>query len=182
MKKIGFQTRGWLKGFHILFSSFWVGAGFCMVLLAFVKGYVTNGDELWAVNKSIKLIDDFIIIPSALGCFITGILFSSLTNWGFFKHKWITVKYVITFAAILFGTFFLGPWVNGMEAISSLEGIQSLQDPSYMHYAEMNKYFGPLLAVILTVTLFISVLKPWGKKVVNENNISKTITSYKHPK
>ncbi|MEL7563765.1 MAG: DUF2269 family protein [Dehalobacterium sp.] len=165
MKKIGIRTRGWIKGFHILFSALWVGAAFCMMLLAFVKGHITNGDELWVINKSIKLIDDFIIIPSALGCLITGIMFSTLTNWGFFKHNWITIKYIITFTTILFGTFFLGHWVNGMEAISASDRLLSLQNPSYVHYAEMNKYFGTLQAVILAVTLFISVLKPWGKRV-----------------
>jgi len=161
--KIGSRARNWLKGFHLLLAGTWVGAAFCMLLLGVVQGHITNGEELWAVNKSIQLIDDFIIIPAALGCLITGIMFSSLTNWGFFKHKWIIVKYIITFATILFGSFFLGPWTNGMEAISAAQGILALQDLNYLHYAAMNKYFGPLQAFILVATLFISVLKPWGK-------------------
>lgn len=164
MKTIGLKTRNWLKTIHILFACLWIGAAFCMLLLAPVRGPITNGDELWAFNKAVKLIDDFIIIPSALGCLITGILFSLFTNWGFFKHKWITVKYIIAFGTILFGAFCLGPWVNGMEAISLSVRILALQDPAYMHYVAMNKYFGPLQTSILAVTIYISVFKPWGKR------------------
>jgi uncharacterized membrane protein len=171
LKKISLQARNWLKGFHILFACSWVGAAFCMILLTSVRGHITTGDELWAVNKSIKLIDDFIIISSAFGCLITGILFSFLTNWGFFKHYWITTKYVITVVTMLFGTFYLGPWVNGMEAISAVDRMLALHNPTYTHYAQMIKYFGPLQAVILAATLFISVLKPWGKRVDKKKTI-----------
>ncbi|SHK46865.1 DUF2269 family protein [Desulforamulus aeronauticus] len=164
MKTISLTGKAWLKGFHIFFACLWIGAAVSMMLLAFVRGHISNGDELWAVNISIKLLDDFIIIPSAIGCLITGILFSWLTNWGFFKFNWIVVKYIINIAAILFGTFFLGPWVNGMEAISKVERLLSLQNVTYLHYAKMNIYFGTLQALILILAVFISVFKPWGKK------------------
>jgi len=164
MKTIGSTGRAWLKGFHIFFACLWVGTAISMILLAFVRGHISNGDELWAVNTSIKLLDDFIIIPSAFGCLITGILFSWLTNWGFFKFNWIIVKYIINIAAILFGTFFLGPWVNGMEAISETERLSALQNTTYLQYAKMNIYFGTLQALTLIVAVFISVLKPWGKR------------------
>lgn len=134
-----------------------------MLLLSLVKGPISSGDELWAFNRSVQIIDDYIIIASALGCLITGILFSIFTNWGFFKHRWITVKYVITIFTILVGTFFLGPWVNGIEAISFSAREFALYDPIYMHYVKMINYFGPVQAVILTAALFISVFKPWGK-------------------
>lgn len=168
MKTIGLTGKAWLKGFHIFFSCLWIGTAVSMMLLTFVRSHITNGDELWAVNTSIKLLDDFIIVPSAFGCLITGILFSWLTNWGFFKFNWIIVKYCINIAAILFGTFFLGPWVNGMEAISDAERLSALQNVTYLNYSKMNIYFGSLQAFTLILAAFISVFKPWGKREIKK--------------
>jgi hypothetical protein len=164
MKKLGLTGKAWLKGIHISLACVWIGAAASMILLNFVRGHISTGDELWAVNASIKLIDDYLIIPSAIGCLITGILFSCFTNWGFFKFNWIIVKYVINIAAILFGTFFLGPWVNGMEAISEVERLAALQNTTYLGYQKMNLYFGSLQAFLLIVAAIISVFKPWGKR------------------
>ena len=74
MKKLGLKGRAWLKGFHIFFCCAWIGTALSIVLLGFVKGHTPNGDELYAVNASIKLIDDFIIIPAALGLSYYGVV------------------------------------------------------------------------------------------------------------
>jgi hypothetical protein len=163
MKKLGNKGKAWLKGIHIFFVCLWVGTAVSMMLLNLVRGHIVNGDELWAVNASVKLLDDFIIIPSAIGCLITGILFSWLTHWGFTKFYWIIFKYVIVIATILFGTFFLGPWTNGLEAISEVEHILALKNPIYITYAKMIMYFGSLQALIIIILIFISIFKPWGK-------------------
>jgi len=162
MKKLGLKGRAWLKGFHILFCCAWIGAALSIVLLGLVKGHTSNGDELYAVNASIKLVDDFIIIPAALGSLITGLLICWLTNWGFFKHKWVIVKWIMTIGQILFGTFFLGKWTNGATAIADMKRALSLQNQTYLYFREMSNNFGSVQAFLLIVVIFISVLKPWG--------------------
>jgi uncharacterized membrane protein len=92
VKKLDLKDKACLKGFHIFFVCAWIGTALSIVLLGFVKGNTPNGDELYAVNASIKLIDDFIIIPAALGSLITGMLICWLTNWRLFKFKWVIVK------------------------------------------------------------------------------------------
>ncbi len=164
MKRLGFAGKTWLKGFHIFFACMWIGAAASMVLLSFMRNHISNGEELWAVNMSVKLIDDYIVIPAAMGSLITGLLFSWLTNWGFFKFNWIIIKYIINISAVLFGTFYLGPWTNGMEAISKVEGLLALQNTVYLHHAEMIRYFGTLQALVLIFAAFISVIKPWSKR------------------
>lgn len=164
MKKLSLKGRAWLKGFHIFFCCAWVGTALSMLLLGFVKGQTPNGDELYAFNASIKLLDDFIIIPAALGSLVTGLLICWLTNWGFFKFKWIVFKLISTIAQILFGTFWLGPWTNGATAISGAERAMALQNHTYAYFREMGNLFGSLQALLLIIVVFISVLKPWGKK------------------
>ena len=72
MKKLGVKGKSWLKGFHVFFACAWVGTGISMMLLAIINGHIQNGDELYAVNASIKQLDDYIIIPAAFGSLITG--------------------------------------------------------------------------------------------------------------
>lgn len=164
MARIGVKGQKLLKGVHLFFVCAWIGAAMSMILLGLTRGHIANGDELYAVNASIKVIDDLIIIPAALGTLITGLLFSLLTNWGFVKHNWIIFKLIITVVQILFGTFFLGPWVNGFTAISDAERLQALQNAVYLYDTRMNMYWGSLQVLMLIFVVFISVYKPWGKR------------------
>jgi len=111
-----------------------------------------------------KVIDDFIVIPSAFGTLITGLLFSWFTPWGFFKFKWITVKWIVIVIQILLGSFCLGPWLNGAVAIADAERINALQNQTYLYLSQMNQYFGMLQMVLLVLVVFVSVYKPWGKR------------------
>ena len=139
-----------------------------MLLIHFTND-PASGDELYGYISSIKLIDDYIIIPVAMGSLISGLLISILTNWGFFKFRWVTVKWIATIVFILFGTFWLGPWVNGMEHIVKTERIAALQNEIYLYNRQMNTFFGCIQASSLIVLLFISVLKPWKKKKPTRN-------------
>lgn len=162
--KLGQRGRNWLLGFHIFFNCAWIGTAMSMVLLMFIKGTPSNGDELYAVSAAIKLMDDFIIIPAALGSLVTGLLFCWLTNWGFTKFYWIILKWVTTIVLIVFGTFWLGPWTNGIAAMSDKMRLMALQDPVYLHFREMSLIFGTSQLVVLLVLIFITALKPWGRR------------------
>ncbi|MEI7645033.1 MAG: hypothetical protein WCJ55_12225 [Chloroflexales bacterium] len=161
-KKLGSTGRTWLKGFHVLFSAAWVGAATCMILLHFAS-HPATGSEAHGVLAALKLIDDWVIIPSAVGTLFTSLLISWLTPWGFFKWRWVTVKWVITISVMLFGTFFLGPWLNGMEAMSAADPQFVLQNPAFLSSRQlMSIAVGPQLLLLFFV-VFISVLKPWKK-------------------
>ncbi len=162
MLRLNLKARIWIKCFHIFFACAWVGAAICMVLLTLIKRQPVSGDEIYAIDASLKILDDYIIIPAALGSLLTGILFSCFTNWGFFKFDWITVKWILTVASILFGTFFLGPWNNTAAAVSYTERILSLDNSVYLHCKQMLSIFGVLQSAVLIILVFISVLKPWG--------------------
>ncbi|MCF8095947.1 MAG: hypothetical protein K9J79_11375, partial [Desulfobacteraceae bacterium] len=131
MLKLKAKGLKWVKFFHMITVACWVGGGVSLLLLYFLKGGGTDGGVLYGINKSIHHIDIYVVvIPGAIGCLITGLIYSSLSNWGFFKHKWLIFKWIVTVAAILSGTFFLGPWETKMMEISGDLGIASLNDPA----------------------------------------------------
>ncbi|SMB83460.1 conserved hypothetical protein [Desulfonispora thiosulfatigenes DSM 11270] len=166
MAKLGVKGTKTLKGIHLFFVCAWLGAGISLFMLGLFKGSITNGDELYAMNLATKIIDDYLIIPAAMGTLLTGIIYSIFTRWGFFKFKWITFKYIITVAQILFGSFFLGPWLNEAIKIVDLERSAALQNLTYLHNSQMNLYLGAVQMSLLVVVIFISIYKPWGKKKV----------------
>lgn len=163
MKKFSAKGQKWLKCFHLLFVSLWVGGVIAMVLMIYLMK-ANDGMELYGIDISKKFIDDYIIIPGGIGSFVTGLFYSIFTNWGWFKHRWITTKWAITLFGIIFGTFWLGPWLNAMPPISMQKGLGALSDTTYMHSQQMLLAWVPLTLVLVLFALFISVLKPWRKK------------------
>lgn len=162
MVKLKAKGLKWLKGFHLIAVSCWVGGGVALILLYFLKNGVNDGNVLYGINQSIHHVDiAVVVIPGAFGCLITGVLYSSFSNWGFFKHTWMIFKWIVTIVAILFGTFFLGPWETAMMDISGKLGMTSLSNSEYLYNEKMNLIFGTLQILVLMITIFISIFKPW---------------------
>jgi uncharacterized membrane protein len=165
MKKLSPKGVKWLKGFHLIAVSCWIGSAVSLLALYFLKSGITDGNVLYGVNRSIHQVDmNIVVIPGAVGSLLTGLIYSVFTHWGFFKHSWLTFKWIVTVSAILFGTFFLGPWETAMMDISGKIGIASLSDPAYIYNQQMNLMFGTVQVVVLIITIFVSILKPWKSK------------------
>jgi len=171
MIKLNTNGLRWLKGFHLIAAASWVGGVVSLMLLYFLKKGISDGGVLYGINQSIHHVDMWVVVtPGAFGCLSTGLIYSIFSNWGFFKHKWLVVKWIITIVAILSGTFFLGPWETGMLEISGKLGAAALRDPAYLYNEKMNFIFGVVQCFLLMLTLFISVFKPWKKKNVHNTD------------
>jgi len=164
MKKLSPEGQRWLKSFHCLFACMWVGAAIVLSVKQFFVN-PSNGGELYGITSTMDFVDIFIIIPGAIGVFLTGLMYSILTNWGWFKHNWITVKWIICLYGIIFGTYPLGPWMGSLADISKEQGMGALLNPTYIHNRIMLYTFGTFQAITLIFAVFITPLKPWKKKV-----------------
>lgn len=174
MPRIKAKGLRWLKGFHLIAVSCWVGGAVALILLYVLKDGVTDGGVLYGINRSIHHVDMLVVvIPGAFGCLVTGLIYSSFSNWGFFKHTWLIFKWIVAVAAILFGTFFLGPWETTMMEISGKLGMSSLSDQTYLYNEKMNLIFGIIQALLLMVTIFISIFKPWKAKKTKDKSMER---------
>ena len=163
MKKLSARGQKWLKGFHVVFGCVWLGSAVCLAVVQFFIN-PSDGKELYGINSTIHFMDYFILVPGAPGVFLTALIYSIWTNWGWFKHKWIIVKWVICLYGIIFGTYPLGPWQTGMTLISQQKGMAALLDPTYLHNQNMLYIFGTFQTATLLFAVFLSTLKPWKKK------------------
>jgi uncharacterized membrane protein len=167
MAKAGKRGQKILKILHLIFVCLWVGGAVTFNVLLLGLGPAESGKELLGYNLAAKLVDDNVIVIGAMGSLITGILISLCTNWGFFKHRWIAAKYVLTVFCIVVGIVILGPTVNDQPSITELLGLAALEDPVYAQNRLASIVGGMGLVVCILFMLVISVLKPWsGKKVV----------------
>jgi uncharacterized membrane protein len=163
MKKLGPKGQRWLKGFHSLFACAWIGADLSLC----VKNHFinpTSAGELFGIVATMDFINKFLVIPGAMGVFLTGIVYSIWTNWGWFKHNWITVKWAICIFVIGFGTYPLGPWMTSLVEIAGDQGLAALSDPTFVSNRLYLHIFGTLQISTLILAVFLSALKPWKKE------------------
>jgi hypothetical protein len=168
MQKLSVKQKNWLLSFHVAFGGIWFGTALCMIVIAWNNRNTPNGDELYAINSILKLLDDFVIIPSANLSLLTGGLLCWLTIWGFFKHYWVIAKWIATLTLIIVGTIWLGPWVNAMTAISETERLQALQNSLYMFDLKAVLVGAIIQTSCVLGIIIISVLKPWGRRIVKK--------------
>jgi hypothetical protein len=150
----------WLKGAHLLFVCLWVGGALGVMVIQNGGG---TDEALFGRDVAARLVDDFVVIPGAMGSLLTGLVYSLFTPWGFFRHRWVAVKWFITLYGVLFGTFFLGPWLNSLAPVSAKLGGGAMGDYAYMRARDLNSFWGGVQICTLLFALVISVLKPWRK-------------------
>ncbi|MCP3926707.1 MAG: hypothetical protein GY714_29450 [Desulfobacterales bacterium] len=173
MTKLSIKQQKWLKLIHILFACLWVGGSIAVTLMHFLMN-ATDGMQLYGINLSMKFVDDFIIIPGATGSFLTGLLYSIFTKWGWFKHRWITIKWIINLYGVVFGTICLGPWLNSLPPIAKKEGLNALTNITYINNQKMLCIWGSFQAITIIFAVYLSILKPWRK---TRSNSPKSIKS-----
>jgi len=161
--KLSINNQKWLKVLHVYLGGIWGGGA--ASLFAIHCLYPTNsGPELYARNMAMIYIDNYIIIPAAIGSCLTGLLYSHLTNWGYLKYYWVIIKWIFTITFIVIGFFWLIPWLNNMLEVSTTMRSFSVIDPSRYDVA-MTIHLA--MTIVQTVLLFfiviISIFKPWGR-------------------
>lgn len=80
-----------------------------MALVSIMLGVQPQGvEQMYAVAKDHLVIDKFFLIPGGIGIVLTALIYSIFTKWGFFKVKWVGVKWVLTVVLVLIGKIYMG--------------------------------------------------------------------------
>ncbi|MBL8097492.1 MAG: hypothetical protein JNL73_25150 [Anaerolineales bacterium] len=154
LKRIGYAI---LKLAHLLFTSLWIGGAFCLILLLTLG---LGGDATHPVVVAIQIVDLAVVVPAAAGSLLTGILFSSVTHWGYFKHRWIMAKYLINLIPILLGAFIQAPWLEHMLALARAYNLPGGLPAEFFHYRDWFLAFTVGQWALLLVAVYLSIFKP----------------------
>lgn len=161
--KLSRNSQKLLKVLHVYLGGIWSG-GAASLFAIHCLYFPDSGPELYARNLALIVIDFYIIIPAAVGSCITGLLYSQMTNWGYFKHYWIIVKWGLTVFFVILGFFWLVPWIREMFEIS--EALRSIDIIDYSQYdvtTNIHLVMTVLQTLLLLFIITISVIKPWGR-------------------
>jgi len=163
MKTLGANGMKVLKIVHLFCAFLWIGGGLSMTLLLLTTS-PQESHEMYMRSIALQMIDDWLIIPGAIACLLTGVVYGVWTKWGFFKHNWITVKWILTVLMILFGTFAMGPWVN--DNVYNANEISRYTSDNLVFAGNVHKTLvcGTIQVACLLFVVAISVLKPLKNK------------------
>ncbi len=163
MKKLSAKEMKALKVIHLICAIAWFGSAISMNLLRHIVEAKDATGMYW-IAEILEAIDMKILVPGAIGCLLTGTIYGVFTNWGFFRHRWLTVKWGLTMFMILFGTFCMGPLVKENVVIGKaiMEGCGNAS--KYWYNVTANEYTGLIQIALLTIVTIISVYKPCKKR------------------
>nr|WP_244404572.1 DUF2269 family protein [Parageobacillus caldoxylosilyticus] len=169
MKKIGPKGLKWLKILHLFFVILFFGGILSSTALN-LQIDLTNYDETNLMYKNIIIISDNVVRYGAVGTLLIGFIYGFFTNWGFFKHRWVGVKFVLYIIQTIVGIFVVDKlMVANMELLETQKKL-ALSNPVFIHNHEIRQYAVMFQVAATIFILIISVLKPWRKKNVKVKN------------
>ncbi|MGG1396851.1 hypothetical protein ABE288_03190 [Bacillus salipaludis] len=95
MKKFCPFGMKWLKVIHIMLVALFFGG---IMSSSFALNYgitLATFDETFETYKRIVIISDQIVRIGAVGTLLVGFIYGFFTNWGFFKQRGVTVKWIL---------------------------------------------------------------------------------------
>lgn len=159
MKKLSARGQKILKIAHLVCAIAWIGSAIVMNVLRHLVD-ADSAEAMYYVAVVLEAVDMDILVPGAVICLLTGIVYGLFTAWGFFKHRWLTVKWILTVFMILFGTFYMGPRVK--DNVTLAAGIMSGDGDIAAYWSNVTdcEWSGALQIVLLAAVVVISVFKP----------------------
>ena len=116
---------------HIISACLWMGAVVCIGFMLYLNHDSTSTEELLAFNRGINYLDNYMVGPAVVVCFASGVFLCMSANLRLFGCRWVMTKWVGTWAATLFGVFWLAPWLHKLEKICLQEHFTVFATPLY---------------------------------------------------
>ena len=149
-----------LKVFHILFGIMWIGG--VMALVSIMLGVQPQGvEQMYAVARDHLVIDKFFLIPGGIGIVLTALIYSIFTKWGFFKVKWVGVKWVLTVVLVLIGKIYMGVTIEKNMDYAAMMLTEPLPVEPFFANVRNVAIAGIVQLVGFAAILILSVWKPW---------------------
>lgn len=164
MKKLDAKGMKFLWLIHIILMVAWMGAILCylLILLSVNKA---GESAVYGAYASIHAIDLYLIRNGALGLVLTGILYGVFTNWGFFRYKWVTIKWVTMILQIVLGAVYLGSHLDANIKMIEASTGRILSNPEFIRNQNTLIVGCIVQLTILLFVILISKFKPWSKKI-----------------
>jgi len=138
---------------HIVFSVGWLGAIVPYLALA-VAGLNGDAQTMRATYLSMEMIGWYVIVPFSLAAMLSGVVQALGTQWGLFRHWWVSMKFLLTIASVVI-------LLKHMQDVSGVARVVKENAAVNINFGPELIHAGGGLLVLLAITI-LSVFKPWG--------------------
>ena len=145
---------------HVASSVAWLGAVAGFLALSIAGLVSRNPDVVRGVYVSMNLIGLIVIVPLSFVALLTGLVQSTGTEWGLFRHYWILLKLVLTIGSTLLLQLHQFTAVAG--AAKSVLGTAAGTLADAGHAGMQLAWDAGLALLVLILITTLSVYKPWG--------------------
>ena len=170
MKKLGTTGLKILKISHLLFAIMWVGG--VMALVSLQLGVTPETKEtiyIAAVNHLV--VDEYFLIPGGIGIVVTALIYGIFTGWGFFKQRWLMVKWILTILLVIIGAAYMGVTIKENVVYARNMLTVNLSTDLYWRNVYHVAIAGIIQLIGFIYIIAISVIKPWKKKNNNQRDV-----------
>lgn len=170
MKKLGTIGLKVLKISHLLFAIMWIGGVMALVSLQLGVTPETKGTMYMAAVNHL-IVDEYFLIPGGVGIVITAIIYGIFTGWGFFKQRWLSVKWILTILLVIIGAGYMGVTIKENVVYARNMLTENLNADLYWRNVYHVAIAGIIQLVGFVYIVAISVMKPWKKKNSNQHKV-----------
>lgn len=162
MKTIGTKGLRILKISHLLFATMWIGGVMALVSLLLRQTPQTR-EMMYMAAQSHLIVDEYFLIPDGIGIVVTAILYGMITKWGFFKQRWITVKWILTVMLVAIGAGYMGVVIKENMVYVQKVLIENADTSIFFANVRHVALAGIVQLITFVYVIAISVIKPWKK-------------------
>ncbi|NMA13855.1 MAG: hypothetical protein GX930_01265 [Clostridia bacterium] len=155
----------WLRILHIVSAGIWFGATVCIGVLAFISFFYLSETDFLITAPLIPMLYQKTILPIAIFILIQGLIYGFFTNWGFFKHGWVLLKWILTLLLVpCIGVGTISQIFSIVDKVNSSGFTGGFSDGGIV------LIFLSLQILIMMMMIGTSVLKPKKKKQTTKLN------------
>lgn len=164
-----------LKAAHLLLVASVFGGLISILSLLLLKQTGRFEGNTFPIDLGILKVFTWGVNYAFLILMITAFIYGIFTKWGFIKYKWIILKWLLVLAMFIITWSGFGHAVSGMASISDAGLNNSLMKSEYLEFQNKALVFAAIEAIIMAISIFISIFKPWGQREVKGQLRQKTI-------
>lgn len=138
-------VRRFALSIHLTCSVGWIGAVLAYIGLGIAAVSSENPDTVRGAWISMEVLGWYVLVPLAVGSWLTGLVMALGTKWGLFRYYWVLVSFVLT-------TLATAILVLHMPDVSSVVHTARAGD-----IADLAPYRGDLFHAVLALLLLLVI-------------------------
>jgi uncharacterized protein with FMN-binding domain len=134
-----------------------------------------NGSRLASLDEAVYNLYNGVFSWSFYGIIASALIYSIFTKWGFFRYRWITVKWIAASFLLGLTMIYVSPAVSGLVAIRSGGFSINGAEEEYSRLGVSASRWLILESVLFAGMIILATLKPWGTRKKEPGLKRKTI-------